>query len=128
MKRSMVRATGTEVVLISWCLIPALSLIGRPRRTLDCRHGGEALAATPGARRREYRFLSRRAGHPFWEERHGDIASPVRGIGRASERNRSLPAVRFGPEGQIGACSVSNHDARAGGFVDLALGGHGHAR
>src|SRR4051794_7225326 len=98
MGRGVHRETITAGGRISWCLIPALSLIGRRRRTLDCRHGGEALAATPGARRREYRFLSRRAGHPFWEERHGDIASPVRGIGRASERNRSLPAVRFGPE------------------------------
>src|SRR6516225_9877588 len=105
----MVWATGTEVVPISWCLIPALSLIGRPRRTLDCRHGEAASAATPGARRREYRFLSRRAGRPFWEERDGDVASAMRGTGRASERNRGLPAGRFGPEGQIGACSVSNY-------------------
>src|ERR1700749_1423453 len=112
MKRGMVRTTGSEVVFISWCLTPALSLIGRPRRTLDCRHGGTASAAKPGARRREYSFLGRCAGRPSLEERDGDVASAMRWTGRASEGNRGLPADRIGPEGQIGARSVPYHDAR----------------
>src|SRR5208283_2917627 len=43
-------------------LSPRMSLIGRSRRTLDCRHGEAVLAVAPGARRREYPFLVRRAG------------------------------------------------------------------
>ena len=49
------------------------------------------MAAPPGARRREYRFLDRRAGHPVEEERDGDVTSAMRGTGRASEGNRGLP-------------------------------------
>src|SRR5271154_2119498 len=121
-------ATGTEVVLISWCLIPALSLIGRPRRTLDCRHGGTALAATPGARRREYSFFWAVAPVALcWEERDGDVASAMRGTGRASEGNRGLPANRIRPEGQIGARSVPDRDARPYGVVGVALRCQGHA-
>src|SRR5271166_3359185 len=39
---------------------PRMSLIGWPRRTLDCRHGEAVLAVEPGALRREYPFLVRR--------------------------------------------------------------------
>ena len=79
---------------------PRMSLIGWPRRTLDCRHGEAVLAVEPGARRREYPFsgLSRRPPC-LARERDGDVASTMCGIGRASEGDRGLPADCVRPKG-----------------------------
>jgi uncharacterized protein len=85
------------------------------------------LAASPGARRREYRFLGGRAGHRVEEKRDGDVASSMCGTGRASKGDRGLPADRIRPEGEIGTCSVPNYDAGPCGVVGMALRSQGYA-
>src|SRR5271166_4834952 len=62
MKRAIVPGAGGEFAYPLGVSSPRMSLIGWPRRTLDCRHGEAVLAVEPGARRREYPFLVRRAG------------------------------------------------------------------
>src|ERR1700733_7728143 len=117
MKRSMVLVTGTEVVPISWCLIPALSLIGRPRRTLDCRHGGAALAAPPGARRREYRFLDRRAGHPL---RRSAMETLHRRCAGLDVHQKEIVACRRLVSGQKARSELARFPTTTRGLVDLS--------
>jgi hypothetical protein len=103
---------------------PRRSLIGRSRGTLDCRHGEAVLAVEPGARRRGHLF-SRSSRRPFLvlvRERDGDALSTMRGIGRASEGDRGLPADRVRPQGSIAVGAVPDHDARPFGAVGVAGG------
>ena len=129
MKRAIVAVAGTEVVCPLVFRARGMSLIGWPRRTLDCRHGEAVLAVEPGARRREYLFSgsSRRSPH-LARERDGDVASSMRGIGRASEGDRGVPPDCIRPQGSIGVGAVSDHDARPFGAVGVAGRGQGHAR
>src|SRR5208337_4681131 len=100
---------------------PRMSLIGWPRRTLDCRHGEAVLAVEPGARRREYRVSGSSRRPPcLARERDGDVASTMRGIGRASEGDRGLPADCVRPKGSIGVGAVCDHDAGPFGAVGVA--------
>src|SRR5271166_3465739 len=102
-------------------LSPRMSLIGRSRRTLDCRHGEAVLTVAPGARRREYRFSGSSRRPPcLARERDGDVASTMRGIGRASEGDRGLPADCVRPKGSIGVGAVCDHDAGPFGAVGVA--------
>jgi len=106
-----------------------MSLIGWPRRTLDCRHGEAVLAVEPGARRREYRFSGSSRRPPYLaRERDGDVASTMRGIGRASEGDRGLPADCVWPKGSIGVGAVPDHDAGPFGAVGVAGRDQDHAR
>ena len=126
MKRAIVPAAGGEVALPLGVSSPRMSLIGWPRRTLDCRHGEAVLAVEPGARRREYPFSGSSRRPPcLARERDGDVASTMRGIGRASEGDRGLPADCVRPKGSIGVGAVPDHDA--GPFGAVAVAGRGQA-
>jgi hypothetical protein len=115
----MVRATGSEVVFISWCLTPALSLIGRPRRTLDCRHGGTASAATPGARRREYSFSGPLRRSPFLPIVRGAVYLPEFGFTNSLKSVAPALCPSFGYDDLDG---VADGLAASSAFHQIASG------